>query len=473
MPKAHLLQFIFLLLPAIFSCSHNETNNKETGTSKQDRARYQPKEYVQVQHPVWTKNATIYEVNLRQYTPEGTFKSFESHLGRLKNMGVDILWIMPVHPIGILGRKGRMGSPYAVQDYYSINPEFGDMQAFKHLVDTIHALGMYVIIDWVANHSARDNNLVTEHPDWYIKSRENNFVSTPWRDYDDIIDFDYSKPGIREYMTSVMKYWVNETNIDGFRCDVASFVPIEFWENIRAELNQIKPVFMLAEAADRDLHKHAFDMTYAWTLWDALHNVTKGHSSIEPLTGGYIAEHVSLWPKNAYRMNFVDNHDKNAWEGTSYTNFGKGLHAAIVLSATLDGMPMMYSGQEAGLNRALPFFEKDLIEWKEDTVGKIYTRLFHLKHKNQALWNGKWGGDMLRITNDKMKQVISFVREKNKDKVITIVNLSNDHAEANLQTQFDKGNYTDLFSEKIYTLNGNDSFSLAPWSYLVLVKNNL
>jgi cyclomaltodextrinase len=144
-------------------------------------------------------------------------------------------------------------------------------------------------------------------------------------------------------------------------------------------------------------------------LWDALHNITVNHSSLDALTGGYIAEHVSIWPRNAYRMNFVDNHDKNAWEGITYSNFGKGLNAAIVLTGTMDGMPMMYSGQEAGLNRALPFFEKDPIQWKEDTVGKIYTKLFHLKHDNRALWNGRSGGEMVRIKNDKMQQVISFV----------------------------------------------------------------
>jgi glycosidase len=460
--------FLIALFILINGCNNsNDANNK---TSNESESIHQPKEYVQLQHPEWTKNATIYQVNIRQYTTEGTFKAFEAHLPRLKEMGVDILWLMPIHPIGMKGRKGTLGSPYSVKDYYGINAEFGDLQAFKHLVDTIHAMDMHVIIDWVANHSARDNQLVTDHPDWYIKSRENNFVSTPWRDYDDIIDFDYTQPGIRAYMTDVMKYWVKETNIDGFRCDVASFVPIDFWETTRAALDSIKPVFMLAEAADRDLHQRSFNMTYSWALWDALHNITTKNASIELLTGGYIAEHVSIWPRNAIRMNFIDNHDKNAWEGTTYTNFGKGLQAAIVLTGTMDGMPMMYSGQEAGLNRALPFFEKDLIEWKEDTVGTIYTKLFHLKHSNEALWNGKWGGEMVRIKNNNMKQVISFVREKNNHKVITIVNLSNDAVQPSFETQFDKGTYKELFTDKEYTLTGNDRFQLAPWGYLVLVK---
>ncbi len=438
--------------------------------SSSETNRYMPKSYVEIQHPEWTKNATIYEVNIRQYTPEGTFAAFENHLQRLKDMGVTILWIMPINPIGKTNRKGTFGSPYSVKNYYEINPEFGTLADFKHLVNKIHQMGMYVIVDWVANHSSWDNPLVTEHPDWYEKNREGNFTSTPWRDYDDIIEFDYDQPGLRKYMTDALKYWVTNTNIDGYRCDVASFVPIDFWENARAELDKVKPVFMLAEAADRDLHKKAFDMTYSWALWDVLHAIAKNGASVDALTGGYIAENVSIWPYDAYRMNFVDNHDKNAWEGTQYTNFGAALQAVIVLTGTIQGMPLIYSGQEAGLNHSLPFFEKAPIQWKPDTIGTIYTKLFQLKHKNQALWNGKWGGDMVRIKNDKMNQVISFEREKNGDKIITIVNLSDKVVTAGFEMQYNKGNYTELFTNTKMVLQSNDKLTLQPWSYMVLVK---
>jgi cyclomaltodextrinase len=461
-----LLFFISSII--LFSGCKNGKNKNQEASDDFKIEQNKPKEYVLVKHPVWTKNATIYEVNIRQYTPEGTFNAFIKHLPRLRDMGIDILWIMPIHPIGKEGRKGTLGSPYAVKDYYAVNPEFGDMQSFKNLVDSVHKMGMHIIIDWVANHSAKDNELLNEHHEWYIRDRNHQFTSTPWRDYDDIIDFDYSKPQLRTYMTDAMKFWLKETNIDGFRCDVASFVPIDFWETTRAALDSIKPVFMLAEAADRDLHQRAFDMTYSWTLWDALHNITTKNASIELLTGGYIAEHVSIWPRDGYRMNFIDNHDKNAWEGTAQSNFGKGLHAAMVLAATLDGMPMVYSGQEAGLNKALPFFEKDVIEWKEDTAAKIYSLLFNLKHENKALWNGNWGGEVVRIKNDKMKQVISFVREKKGDKVICIVNLSDQPAKTNFEFVRDRGNYTELFSGDKITLEGKDSFDLKPWSYMVL-----
>ena len=463
-----LFPILFFLLP--YKTMAQQTAKQSMKNQPTDSA-YIPKAYVQIKHPEWTKNATIYEVNIRQYTPEGTFKAFETHLQRLKDMGIDILWIMPVNPIGLKNRKGTLGSEYSVKDYYGVNPEFGTMDDFKHLINTAHQMGFHVILDWVANHSAWDNTLVTQHPDWYIKDKDGNFTSTPWRDYDDIIDFDYNQPGLRKYMTDAMKYWIKETNLDGFRCDVASFVPLDFWENVRTELDKIKPVFMLAEAADRDMHKKAFDMTYSWLLWDNLHAITVSHGSLDALTGGYIAENVSIWPENAYRMNFIENHDKNSWEGNQYSNFGNGLNAAIVLTSTIDGMPLMYSGQEAGLNRSLRFFDKDTIQWKQDTITQIYTKLFHLKHDHQALWNGSWGGEMERIKNDHMQQVISFIREKNNDKIITIVNMSDSDANVILQTGYDKGDYTELFSGITLTLKGmGDRFTLPPWGYKILVK---
>ena len=260
MKPKFLLLFLLFLSQAYFS--QNNDN------------RYIPKEYVEITHPEWSKNATIYEVNVRQYTPEGTFKAFEKHLPRLKNMGIDIIWLMPIHPIGEKYRKGKLGSYYAVKDFKGVNPEFGNMQDFKHLVDEIHKLGMYVIIDWVGNHSAWDNSLAKEHPDWYTKNRDGNFQPTPWYDWDDVIDFDYNHPEFRKYMTGALKFWVKEANVDGYRADVAGFIPVDFWENARKELDEIKPVFMLAEWESRDLYKKSFDMTYSWTLFDKL-NKTK------------------------------------------------------------------------------------------------------------------------------------------------------------------------------------------------------
>lgn len=256
-------KILLLSLIVITSSCLKKSDDKPT-----DDSRYQPKEFVELKHPDWSKNATIYEANIRQFTPEGTFKAFESHLPRLKKMGIDIIWLMPINPIGVEKRKGTLGSEYSVKDYYGINPEFGTKEDFKHLVDKIHSMGMHVIVDWVANHSAWDNQLSKDHPDWYTKTEEGNFQPTPWYDWDDVIDFDYDKPGIRKYMTQALVYWVKDFNIDGYRCDTAGFLPTDFWDNARAEMDAVKPVFMLAEWESRDLHKKAFDMTYSWTLFE-------------------------------------------------------------------------------------------------------------------------------------------------------------------------------------------------------------
>ena len=428
---------------------------------------YTPKPYVELEHPEWSKDAVIYEVNIRQYTPEGTFKAFAEHLPRLKELGIDILWLMPIHPIGEKNRKGTLGSYYAVKDYYGINPEFGTMEDFKDLVRQIHNMGMYVILDWVANHSAWDNPLTQEHPEWYTKTIDGEFRPTPWYDWDDIIDFDYSQPGLRKYMTEAITYWVREADVDGYRCDVAGFVPIDFWENVRRELNSIKPVFMLAEWESRDIHKHAFDMTYAWSLWFALEDLYQQKRGMGGLME-YLAHDVSTFPENAYRMTFTENHDKNSWEGNQYSNYGEGLHAAMVLCCTINGMPLVYSGQEAGLDRSLRFFEKDEIEWKDHENAEIYKKLFQLKKRNRALWNGKWGGEMIRINNNHPGRVLSFYRESEGDKMISIINLSDQNADAKLDTAPFSGSYTELFNGKKITIGESTSLHLEPWDYTVL-----
>ena len=445
--------FIFIfLLTALFTQAQSK--------------QYQPRFYVELKHPEWSRNATIYEVNIRQYTPEGTFKAFEKHLPRLKDMGIDILWLMPIQPIGVEKRKGSLGSYYSIKDYYGVNHEFGGMADFKHLVNEIHKQGMYVIIDWVANHSSWDNPLAKQHPEWYTKTAEGNFQPTPWYDWDDVIDFDYEQPGIRKYMTDALKYWVKETHIDGYRCDVAGFIPVDFWENVRAELDKIKPVFMLAEWESRDLHKKAFDMTYSWSLWDKMHNAVQD-GKFWPLVE-YFAHDVSTFPADGYRMTFTDNHDKNSWEGNPVKNFGDALPLCIVTAATVKGMPLVYSGQEAGLDRSLKFFDKDTINWQSHPNADLYKKLFTLKHNNKALWNGTAGGDMIRIVNSTPDKVISMYREKSGDRVVCIYNFSDSSVTTKLNTAHINGKYKDLFADTTITLDNNE-FELGPWGYKILV----
>ncbi len=444
-----------------------EMNNK---VEKAGTAQHTPRPYVELEHPAWSRNAVIYEVNIRQYTPEGTFRALEAHLPRLKDLGADILWLMPVHPIGKINRKGTLGSYYSVSDYYGVNPEFGTAGDLKRLIGMIHDLGMHVILDWVANHSAWDNPLTLERPEWYSKSASGGFQPTPWYDWDDVIDFDYRQPGIRQYMAQAMRHWVEEFDIDGFRCDVAGFVPIDFWETVRADLVTIKPVFMLAEWESRDLHRAAFDATYSWSLYDRLRDAAGRAIGTAGLLE-YIAHDVSAFPAGGMRLTFTDNHDKNSWEGGQYAAFGAGLEAAMVFAATAKGIPMVYSGQEAGLDRQLSFFEKDLIEWREHPNGILLKKLFGLKHRNEALWNGQWGGEMVRIANDRPNRVISFTREKNGHRVVVAVNFSSQPQEVILSPGEEAaGAYHDIISGKVETLCREAALSLAGWGYKVLAR---
>jgi len=456
-----------LLLTVFFltACKDQPSDKK----AAQAGDRYTPKDYVELKHPEWSKNATIYEVNVRQFTKEGTFKAFESHLPRLKEMGIDIIWLMPIHPIGEKNRKGTLGSEYSVKDYLGVNPEYGNMDDFKALVKKIHDMGMYVILDWVANHSAWDNKLAAEHADWYTKTPEGNFQPTPWYDWDDVIDFDYNVPEMRKYMTDALKFWVKEADIDGYRCDVAGFIPVDFWDNARSELDAIKPVFMLAEWESRDLYKKAFDMTYSWTLFEKMKDATVNKKGVSGLVE-YMAHDAGSVPRNAYRMTFTDNHDMNSWNGTQFLNFGDGLEACMVFCTVVNGMPLVYSGQETGLNRSLKFFDKDSIEWKQHPFYGLYKKLFALKHQNEALWNGAWGGEMIRIYNDKMDKIISFSREKNGNMIIPVINFSDKPVTVKLNTKYQKGAYIEYFTNKAVELKGDDELTVGAWGYLVLVK---
>lgn len=430
---------------------------------------YEPRPYVTLEHPAWSRNATIYQVNTRQFSEEGTFAAVERELPRLRELGVDILWLMPIHPIGEQNRKGTLGSPYSVRDYYGVNPEFGTLEDLKALVDAAHALDMYVILDWVANHTAWDNPLRDAHPEWYERDYKGDFRPTPWWDWSDIIDLDYTEPGLRQYMTEALKYWVREADIDGYRCDVAGFVPIDFWENARRELDAIKPVFMLAEWESRDLHAKAFDATYAWSWYQAVYDIVNGRAGLDRLFV-YYSWRESAYPTDAFRLVGVSNHDVNAWDHVPTEAFGDAMQAVIVLSVVGDGIPMIYNGQEAGNDKQLAFFEKDPIEWREHPTGDLYKRLFALKKANTALWNGRWGATMVRIWNSAPEDVLSFVRENDRDKVFAIINFSADEQTVTFSDGPYGGDYRDYFSGESFALGNDTALALPPWGYRVLVR---
>jgi glycosidase len=350
-----------------------------------------------VPHVDWSRNASIYEVNIRQYTPEGSLQAFARHLPRLQAMGVDILWLMPLQPIGRLKRKGSLGSYYAVADYTGVNPEFGTLADVQAVVQQAHDLGMKVILDWVANHTAWDHVWAAQHPQWYLKNEQGEIHSyrynngTEIEDWSDVIGLDYREPALWTAMTDAMAFWVREADVDGFRCDVAGLVPTPFWEQVRERLNAIKPVFMLAEWADPGLHLKAFDMTYDWSLYEVLKRIGLGKGDARDVRR-YLDQPGPAYPADAYRMTFTANHDTNSWQNHDQAHYGPAFRVMAVLAATLPGMPLIYSGQESGLNQQLAFFEKDTIAWGDWVHADFYAGLLRLKKQHPALRNGAQGG---------------------------------------------------------------------------------
>ncbi|MFH1161593.1 MAG: alpha-amylase family glycosyl hydrolase [bacterium] len=420
-------------------------------------------------HPEWSKNATIYEVNIRQFTHEGTFRAFEKHLPRLQEMGIKILWLMPVQPIGKVNRKGSLGSYYSVQDYLAVNPEFGTLEDFKQVVGKAHELGMYLIIDWVANHTAWDNNLISEHPEWYKKDSSGNIVS-PVADWTDVAGLDYSQSGLRAYMTEALAWWVKECDIDGFRCDVAGMLPVDFWNRAAPEIRKIKPLFMLAEWETPDMHDTAFDATYSWDLFRLMNQIARGEKRPGKIDSLLKAEQKT-YPVDAFRMRFTSNHDENSWNGTEFERMGEGAQAFAVLTFTLPGIPLVYTGQEAAMNKRLSFFDKDSVGWGSYPLNGFYSALVHLKLTNPALWNGTDGGEFIRIKTSNNTEVFAFIRVKEENRVFCLFNFSPDAQTIRLKGREFTGCYRELFSKVEKSFARNEEVTLHPWQTMIFVED--
>ncbi len=455
MKQSFLFLILFSLLLASVSCSEKRTAppvlEKET-----------------VLYPSWVDNAVIYEVNIRQYTPEGTFRAFKDHLPRIKELGVDILWLMPIHPIGELKRKGSLGSYYSVKEYKFVNPEFGNMDDFYELIQAIHDNGMYVIMDWVANHTSWDNRLVI-YPDYYTRDAEGNIIS-PVEDWSDVADLNYNNYEMRQYMMDVMGFWVKEYNIDGFRCDVADMVPQDFWVKLRHHLNEIKPVFMLAEANNPDLLSFSFDMDYDWEFHHLMNELVNGGRIADEINHHFMNNTMN-YPRKAIRMNFTSNHDENSWNGSAVERLGDALPVMTVLTALVPGMPLVYGGQEAGLDKRLRFFDKDTIEWKDHEMSDLFKKTFAIKKENKALWNGQEGGSYTPIAATEQEKILAFAREVDGNLIIGLFNLSSEACEFEFNCENFQGRYTDLFTGEKVRLKEKYTSTLPAWGYQVLGMN--
>lgn len=412
--------------------------------------------------PQWSVDASIYEVNIRQYSPEGTFDAFTEHIPRLKEMGVEILWLMPIHPIGEENRKGPLGSYYAVADYRAVNPEFGTEEDLRTLIETAHEHDMKVILDWVANHTAWDAVWTETHPEFYITDESGNFV-TPEEDWTDVIQLDIDNPEMQEAMIDAMAYWVEEFDIDGYRADVAYMLPTEFWVEAREQLDQIKPVFMLAEAEVPELHQ-AFDMTYAWDYATTIRSIGAGEYGLYSLDSA-LTRNFERFNRDDYRMFFTTNHDENSWTGSDPEMYGDNFRNFALLSATVWGMPLVYSGQESGLDQRLEFFEKDTIEWGSYPLEDFYTTLLTLKTENEALHNGEAGGSYLKSTTNSDESIFAYKRIGEDDRVFVILNFADEPVSFTFDSG-EQGMWFDEFSQDSVSISAN--YSMSPNSYKLL-----
>ena len=463
----------YLLLLLLGACNTPVKENKTEVTCPPLPAPFT------IKHPTWAEQAVLYQVNVRQYTPSGTFRAFEAELPRLDSMGVDILWLMPIQPIGKVKRKGSLGSQYSVREYRGINKEFGTMVDLKHLVEAAHKRKMHVILDWVANHTSWDNALTKTHPDWYTHDAQGNFVP-PVPDWQDVIDLNYDKPELRKYMTESMAFWVKEADIDGFRADVAGLVPTDFWENTRAELEKTKPVFMLAEwdelhepafvpkgtfSPHTHLLEKAFDATYALRLHYLLDSIAQGRKTTNALQR-YFDDERKMYPDGVRLMNFTSSHDVNTWEGSEYKRLGKNAEALAVFAALIPGIPMVYSGQEAAMRKRLRFFDKDTIPWNGYPLRHFYTKLLQLKRHHPALRTYNACGTF-RLLPGK-EGTITFQRLKGNTQVFVSINLTDD-----VQSILMPGTvhpFTDAFSSYKHGFSGHRHVNVPAHGWRVLVS---
>ena len=373
-------------------------------------------------HTEWSYDAVIYEMNVRQYTPEGTFAAAAEHLPRLKEMGVDVVWMMPVYPIGVKERKGTLGSYYAISDYCATNPEFGTLEDFDAFLKKAHDLGLKVILDWVANHTSPDAKWIVEQPaDWYVRDENGNTIVQ--YDWTDIAKLNYDNHDMRKAMEEAMRFWL-ERGVDGLRCDMACEVPMDFWRDVLPRLRKDYPdTYFLAEGENVELHTDAFDSSYSWELHHLMNSIARGEKGVKELTE-YLAKDAEQHPAEAMRLMFTSNHDENSWAGTEFERMGEAYNVMAMLTFTLPkGQPLIYTGQEMGWNKRFEFFEKDHIPaWEQNDYADTYKRLCQIRHTNPALKAGEKGGEFTILPSS--EGVFKFSREVEGNKVVVVANLT-------------------------------------------------
>ena len=456
---------LFLFILACQSSSPDVQNMQ-----KPDAANTTPAE------PDWAAKAVLYECNIRQFSEQGNFAGVQAQLPRLRDLGIDVLWLMPIHPIGVERRKGTLGSPYSVQDYYAVNPDFGTVDDLKNLVVEAHKLGLKVILDWVPNHTSWDAVWLKSHPEYYTKYNGQlttpiNEHGQPIADWTDICDLDYNNKDLRKAMIDAMQYWIRTADIDGYRVDMAGLVPNDFWAEARPALDSVKKVFMLSEWQDEREHFNScFNANYGWKWKDVTKNIAVGKQNALALDTllNFLGD---FYPNGYYQLYFTQNHDENSWSGHEKELYGDAADAFNVLMFTWQGIPMLYNGQEAGLAERLEFFEKDPVKWKDFSKTPFFQYLCTLKHNNKAIWAGRQGGILEKIPTDKDDAVYAFTREKGGDRVVIVLNLSNRPQTVTLRPgEQTIGAYLSVFGASTVQVTREMQLNLKAWEYLVLTN---
>ncbi|MXS70175.1 1,4-alpha-glucan branching protein [Flavobacteriaceae bacterium W22] len=417
----------------------------------------------------WKHTTNIYEVNVRQYTQEGTFQAFEKEMPRLKNMGIETLWFMPVTPIAQKNEKGTLGSQYAAADYVSINPEFGTMDDFKRLVKKAHRLGLKVIIDWVANHTGWDHVWTKTHPEFYLKDETGNFKIASGMD--DIIELDYQNPEMRKEMIEAMKFWIRETDIDGFRCDLASWVEVDFWQEARPEVEKIKPLFWIGEFDELENPDYGkvFDASYSWKWMHKSADYYKNNQPIHELTD--LLRQYSQIGDSSMRAWFTTNHDENSWNGTEYEKYGDIALPMAVFSVTWNGIPLLYSGQELPNLKRLEFFEKDPIAWTNNyKMADFYRTLLELKSSNPALRGGDPNVSTYLLNTTANDKIFAYIRKNGKNEVLTVLNFSKQPVEFSIEDDQVSGTFKNVFDGSKRDFSNGKNFSFKVSDYAVFEK---
>ncbi|MBK1876700.1 alpha-amylase family glycosyl hydrolase [Pelagicoccus mobilis] len=418
--------------------------------------------------PQWILDDTIYELNVRQFSEEGTFAAAEKQLDRIQELGIQTVWLMPIHPIGKTNRKGTLGSYYSIADYKGINPEFGDKESFRSFVKAAHKRGLKIVLDWVANHSAWENPWTKSNPDFYAKDPEGNFMPPHGTDWTDVIQLDFNNQELWTTMIDAMAYWINEYDIDGYRCDFAAGVPTDFWNEASKQLRKIKPdFFMLAESYQGDFNLEAFHASYAWERHHAFNAIAQGKAPASHLDD-ILAREKLYMPKGTALLTFTSNHDENSWAGTTAERMGPAKRVFDLLSFTMPGIPLIYNGQEASLDKRLEFFERDPIEWKDFSESEYYSQLIELKRSVSALHGT--GAKLVRIPTTANEKVFAFRRENKDSQVVVFANLSNESVHCTAACSKMGNVYRSFFSGQKNRFKNTCEISLEPWAFEVFVR---